>query len=579
MSVEATAGPRSARWVPPGAGPPLREWLRSPVVSATATAVALSAVYLAWSPHSPDLAAQVARAAVVRRAGYLSWWTGWFGGLSLPTYSLLSPALMAWLGVCTAGALAAVLGVVATAHLLEGTARPRAGAIAFAVAELADLFAGRVTFVIGFCVAAWALLLLRRRHPVLAAAASWLSYLASPLAGLFLGIALVATGWTNRQLRRAAWVSAGGLLTIAAAMAGLFPSTGTMPFSPTNAWITLLGCAAVALACPPPVLRTTAWLTALATVVFLVDPGAVGNNITRFSWMCAAPIVIATATWSRRWLAALAALLAFWPLGDLAGQLSSAADASTRAAYYAPLAAELRREAASGGGAAVGGRVEVVDTANHWASAYLAPFALARGWDRQADVAQNSIFYRPGALTADSYQAWLAQLAVRWVALPTAKLDFGAVREAELVRSDPSYLHRVWSTPQWTLYRVDHPAPLAVGARVAAVEPGGVTLATSAPATVLLQVRWSPYLVAVDPATGTGVPLCLADAAGWVQLTVPRAQTIEVTSRFNLAERLDTARPDPCPAPAGSGRTAPTPRGSAAAGARGALAGRVPLSS
>ena len=43
------------------------------------------------------------------------------------------------------------------------------------------------------------------------------------------------------------------------------------------------------------------------------------------------------------------------------------------------------------------GRVEVVPTAFHWEAAYVAPaFPLARGWERQLDTANNSIFYDAG---------------------------------------------------------------------------------------------------------------------------------------------------------------------------------------
>src|SRR5262249_10484079 len=125
----------------------------------------LAAVYLAWRPLAPDLAAQIARANVVRSAGNVSWWTGWFGGLSLPTYSLLTPSSMAIFGVRATGVAAAVVGGVITARLVANSRRPRAGAIAFSVAEMANLLDGRVTFAVGVTLGAASLLAMQYRRP------------------------------------------------------------------------------------------------------------------------------------------------------------------------------------------------------------------------------------------------------------------------------------------------------------------------------------------------------------------------------------------------------------------------------
>jgi hypothetical protein len=61
----------------------------------------------------------------VRLAGNVSWWTGWFGGLSLPSYSVLAPWWMSLLGVQGAGALAAVSGGWAGATLTRTRTRTR----------------------------------------------------------------------------------------------------------------------------------------------------------------------------------------------------------------------------------------------------------------------------------------------------------------------------------------------------------------------------------------------------------------------------------------------------------------------
>ncbi len=518
----------------------LRRLPGSPAGLATVATVLLCVLYLYWSPRAPDLAAQVARAGLVRRAGLVWWWTGWFGGLSTATYSVLTPALMAWLGVQAAGVASAALGALGTARLVEGMRRPRLGAISFAVAQAADLFAGRVTFGIGLAVAVWALVALRRGLLVTLLLAS-ASYLASPLAGLFLGIVLVAVALLDPARRRRSLLAAGGVLGLAVGMAVLFPGTGMMPFTLADAALAIASCALVALVCPVRMVRLTAVLVASVCLALLVVPGPIGTNITRLGWVCGVPIVVTCSPLPRRRLVAVVTLLGSWPAADLAVQLSSSHAPSTLPAYYAPLAAHLAGDAALTGAPPAGSRVEVVDTVNHWASAYLSSFPLARGWDRQADVADNPIFYGPGLLTASSYQAWLRQLAVGWVAVPSAPLDYAAVQEAALIRSGPPYLDPVWSSAQWRLYRVRDPAPLTVGAQLIRSDPAGLTVMTPGPATVSIRVRWSPYLTVVDPSTGAIVPACVSDTGGWLEVVVPRRGRYEITSRVDPARRLAVA--------------------------------------
>ena len=520
--------------------PPLAR-RRLPALLALAVAVGLSLAYLRWSPLSPDLAAQVARTDVVRKAGLSSWWTGWFGGLSMPSYSVVAPTWMSVLGVRKTGALATVVGAVGAARLLRTAPRPRAGAAAFAVSAAADLLVGRITFIVGVALAVWALDALRTRRMILGVPLAIGCYFASPLAGLFLGMVCVAVALTDCDRRRMAIGQAAMLLAVGGAMTVLFPGTGTMPFDVRSALIPAGGCTAVALACRQPVVRVVSALAFATTLALAFAPGAVGSNITRLAWIAAAPIVVACASLPRRRLIAVVALVAAWPVADTANQLTKAATPSASAAYYRPLAAELDAERAAIGASAIGQRLEVVDTSNHWPSVYLAGRSLARGWDRQADYADNPIFYSSGALTTASYQRWLLQLAVGWVALPDASLDFAATDEGTLVRRQPRYLRRVWSNAHWTLYRVEPSAPLVTGATVRSVTDASIVLSTSASATVRTRVRYSPYLRAVDPATRQPVDSCVTDDGGWLTLYLPRASTVALTSDFTVLKRLSDA--------------------------------------
>ena len=94
-------------------------------------------------------------------------------------------------------------------------------------------------------------------------------------------------------------------------------------------------------------------------------------------------------------------------------------------------------------------RVEVVPTAEHWEAYYVpaAGFALARGWYRQLDLAQNPLLYGE-RIAAPAYRAWLRRLGIRYVLLPRAGLDgSGARPEAALLASGASGLRPVLRRP------------------------------------------------------------------------------------------------------------------------------------
>jgi hypothetical protein len=522
------------------------------------------AAWLLWSPQAPDLAAQVARAAVAGHSPGALWWTGWFAGIGLPTYSVLSPCLMALVGVGSAGALAVLTGSLATAGLADHARRPRTGASALALAQVADLLAGRVTFALGFAAGAWALVALRAGRRPASAVLAAATFLLSPLAGLFLGIAAAAVALTAPARRPAAVGTGLALVGLAAATAWLFPDPGTMPFSTTAAQPAVLAAVVVAGLCPSPPVRVGALLTLGATLAFLALPSAVGVNVTRLSWVVAVPVVLAWGHppgWLLDPIAArfpgrpgLVATLvvglagagvAVAPVSDLAVQLRLGGERSAQAGYYGPLNRALEAQALAGttsGAARVGARVEVVDPANHWSSAYVAALPLARGWERQADLARNPLFYGGEPLTAVSYRAWLEQLAVGWVALPSAPLDGAAQAEAALVRSGPDYLERVWTSADWTLYRVRDPAPLTDAGRVLAVTASAVILAADGPGTLHLKLRWSPYLTLLDPDGGGAAAGCVDQQGGWVRVTVAAAGAVELTTRFDLRRRWGPAQ-------------------------------------
>jgi hypothetical protein len=484
----------------------VRRW-GSPAVAAVLVAIGLSTVYVLLGPRAPDLAAQLARTGAAAR-GATVWWGGWYGGINLPTYSVVSGPLMTHLGVTTVGVLATVVVAAAAGDLLRTAPRPRAGAAAAGAFAAANLFSGRITFAVGMAVAVASLALLRRGRVGAAVVAAVASGLASPIAVLFLTLAAGALVATSAEGRRGALAVAGAAALPVAVTSAVFDQPSVMPFAATTFIATVVACAVVAALPVPTVARVGALLAGGVAVVAFVLPTPVGSNAARLPMLVAAPVVLAAARLRPVWAAALAAVLAAWPVTNLVHDLRPATDASAHAPYYAPLLARLPPA-----GTATQ-RLEVVDPRSHGADVYLPHrIPLARGWERQVDVADNAIFYQPDGLTQASYLAWLRRRGVGWVALPDAPVDWGAASEKRLVAAGLPYLRQVWRGAHWLLYRVTVPAPVARGAaQVTGMTDSTVRLHAAHTGTALVSIRYSRVLTLTDPA---GLPAgCVTPAPG-----------------------------------------------------------------
>src|SRR4029453_10402702 len=105
---------------------------RSPgIVGAGSIAVLFAIAYLLALPMGRDLSAQLAHARLAESHWPVLLDLRWYGGFNPLGYSVLSPPVMALLGVRLTTALAYVATVVIFAALLKRTAVPRpvAGAI------------------------------------------------------------------------------------------------------------------------------------------------------------------------------------------------------------------------------------------------------------------------------------------------------------------------------------------------------------------------------------------------------------------------------------------------------------------
>jgi hypothetical protein len=506
-----------------------------------AVAAMLAAAYVIVSPPTRDLAAHLFRARLFDQQGFGLWNNDWYSGHHILGYSVLFPAVSALL----TPQLAAALAATATAALFAGLAGrhfgPRAwlGAVAFGAATAINLYTGRLALAFGALPALGAVVALDRDLPVTGAGLALLAALCSPVAALF--AALAAAGHalgallTHRRLRPALPGVALAVTALApvVALAVAFPEGGTEPFD-LGTLLPVLAICAVALYVIPheaASLRAGVALYALATLAVYVIPSPVGSNVARLGTLLAAPL--AALLWRRRRpvllaLCALPLLYVGWqaPVSDIA---ALAGDSSTSAAYYQPLLRFLR---AQPGGRDHAFRIEIPFTDSHWEAYRVAPaFPLARGWERQLDRADNPLFY-DSRLTAATYDRWLHDNAIRFVALPDAALDSSAQREAALIRAGQPYLRLVMRSAHWRVYAVMRPTPIAQGAAtLRSLGPDWITLEARRPGTVVLHVRFTPYWAL---ATGAG---CVApDGDGdATRLTLRRAGPVRLVVRFTPA--------------------------------------------
>jgi len=182
-------------------------------------------------------------------------------------------------------------------------------------------------------------------------------------------------------------------------------------------------------------------------------------------------------------------------------------------------------------------RVEAVDTAEHWPAAYLpdAGIPIVRGWYRQSDFPQNELLY-DGRLGARSYEAWLRRMAVRYVILTDAPVDYSARNEAALIRSGRTRLEPVALYRHMTIYELPKPTPLVTGPSPSTVLwlwPSRLVMTTTTPGAYRVRIRWSPYW-----RTSMGCVSKTAD--GLTEVTTTRPGLVELKFGLNVRRGLQT---------------------------------------
>jgi hypothetical protein len=486
------------------------------IMAAGAIAVVFAIGYLLAPPMGRDFSAQLAHAELAELHWPALLDLRWYGGFDPLGYSVLSPPVMALLGVPLTTALAYVATVVLFAALLKnaGVVRPVAGAIIGAVCLTGNLVVTRTTFTLGLALGLGALLALISGRLRVSSGLAVLAPLASPVAGLFLGLAGGALFLSGK--RRAGMTLAVSAMVPTIAVGVAFGNGGYQTFGAKQALISLLVCLGVAGLCwRTAVVRWGGLLSAVLVTAAYLLPTPVGTTATRLPELFAAPIIVAVATVRLGTVIAttITVVLLLPPVSIT--ELRERGDPALSAGFYTPLLNQLTARR-------VAGPIEVVPTQRRGEAAFIAPLVpIAKGWSRQADTGRNAIFYNR-TLNADTYRKWLDDNAISYVAISQGPYDWSATDEATLVRGGLPYLQTVWWDKTWTLYAVTKPRPvISFPGQLIDRGPVSLTVSLPEPGEYVVRLRWSRYLTASNG--------CMRPTEdGWSMVVVERPGTAKI---------------------------------------------------
>ena len=525
-----------------------------PLAAGVAISALLSAVYLLWQPHTLDLAAQTYRADLWSEYGWTIWSPDWYGGFTVPGYSLLYPPLGARLGPELLGALSAVaaaalFGLIALRAFGE---RAWLGIVWFGLASTVALYGGRTTFALGLALGLATVLAIQRDRKLLAAVGGALTAAASPVAGLFAllaAAAVIATAFWRRRAEgversagglpvAAALAAAGGAALILAALGIAFPTDGYQPFV-FSAFIPIpLAVAAIWFLASPSrhdLLRMGALLYLALALAAIVIETPLGGNTVRLGATFAGPLAAMFLIRRRAVVLVLVAIpLLYWQWTATIRDVAAAeGDPSTEAAYYEPVLSEIKRAKHRAG---YDVRVHVPATRNRWEAVYVAErYAIDGGWLRQLESSDEDV-YESG--DAAGYLEWLRSRGVSILAVNDAEPDHSAEYERSLLDEPAFPLSPVYEDAHWRLYEIgDGPALRQLGADhfLARIGDSGSTD---------LQVRYSDYF---EVTGGTGCVERLGDEPGFgeglgTRISGEPGKVLRVQARFSLDAALGRDR-------------------------------------
>ncbi|MGW1465600.1 MFS transporter [Streptomyces sp. NPDC002308] len=491
----------------------LHRLTRHPVTIATAAAAVTHVLWFFFFANSGgDIAAQDAWAEFVGQHPGTAYNLAWYGGMHPVSYSVVSPYLMSVIGVRSTMMLAGTVSAGLTAMILvrvKAVRNPLACSLAGVFAYLCNALSGRVTFGLGMMFAVGAVAAVfcwpyrwRYRRWAKAGVAAPLAGLAtasSPVAGLFLGV--VAAALFLHKRRPGAYAIGLPPVVVVGLSSWLFPFSGTQPMSVGTLSLPFVFAVFVFVLVPRDwkTVRTASAVYGLGTLATYFVDSQIGSNITRMAMLFAGVVLLAalpfTAPRTRRWYALVIAIVGLnvWIGFKSVADIVRTAPTASWARELAPLVNQLQVVDATRG------RIEVVPASSHREASALAPYVnLARGWNRQADMKRNPLFY-DDTLDGTNYREWLDRWAVHYVVLPKGNPDSGAAQEATLVGDGLPYLKQIWADANWKLYRVEDPTPLAdPPATVLNAEADEITLRVAEAGRVLIRVPYTRWLSLVD---------------------------------------------------------------------------------
>lgn len=490
--------------------------------------LALSTIVAAVGFRGGDFPAQDYRAWMFKTHGFLIWDVNWYGGHADLGYSVLAPVVGAVLGTVPTIALACVLSTVLFGQLVGRSSSPACvvSRLWFAIFVVGDLIIGRGPFACSVTSALAAVLLVRGDRRWLALAAAVVTSLFSPLGALFL--LLVAAAWLPSIGWRRALPFAGAFAGLG--VAALLGDGGRFPF-PWTSFVGQLAIVGIGLVVTPRHernVRRALVLYGVCCVGLFAVPNPVGGNMARFAGIVigpAAAFFLLRNSRVRGFALVALPLFAFQLLPIASAVASAAGDLSTKPFYYQGVTRFLAAHQK------VPGKVEIPFTKDHWEATYVAEkVPLARGWDRQVDLSRNAVLYAP--MTPTTYEKWLHDNAVRYVALPDAALDEGGQAEAVILRHPPAWLKQVYADQHWKIWQVADPTPMATGASVMTqLAHNGFTLVGAHPGATTVRLRWSPSWRV------TGGSACLAEApGGWTTVVTFQPGEAKVTAQLSLGD-------------------------------------------
>ncbi|WP_374195518.1 MFS transporter [Streptomyces sp. ISL-87] len=494
---------------------------RHPVAVASAVAAALHiAWFFSFANSGGDLAAQDAWAEFVGRHPDSAYNLAWYGGMHPVSYSVVSPYVMHMIGVRTTMMIAGTLSAGLLALILtrcRGVVRqPLWPALAGVYGLLCNALSGRVTFGLGVVFALGAVAAVfcwprkwayrRWAKAAVAAPLAGLATASSPVAGLFLGVIAAALFLSGR--RPGAYALGLAPAAVVGLSSWLFPFSGTQPMKLGSAAPPFVFALLILFLVPKgwKTVRIASGVYAFGVYLTWQIDSQVGSNVTRMVMLFGGAVLLAALPYavprSRHWYAVALAFagLNAWITANSVTDIVRTTPVAAWNRELAPLVDQLQKAGADRG------RVEVVPASSHReSSAFPSYVNLARGWNRQADLERNPLFY-DDTLSADSYRAWLERWAVHYVVLPADKPDSGGVDEAKLVREGLPYLQQVWGDVNWQLFKVYEPTDLVSGpATVVRAGADQLVIDVKQAGRVLVRIPHSPWLGLVDGA-GKAVP-------------------------------------------------------------------------